>query len=58
MKIKGNWNFIGIFISGASTLIFWNYLVIGLWEVVINISELLTWLEHNDLNQLINQLLK
>lgn len=58
MKIKGNWSFLEMFISGLSTLIFINYLVTGFSDVVINIDSLLTWLQHTNFNQLINQLFR
>lgn len=58
MKIKGNWSFLEIFVSGLTTLIFINYLVTGFSDVVINISNLLFYLQHNDLNQIINQLFR
>lgn len=58
MKIKGNWGFLEMFISGLSTLIFINYLITGFRDVVININNFLTWWQHTNLSQLFNQFLK
>ncbi len=58
MKIKGDWNFIKIFISGLTTVIFINYLLNGFADIVINIDTLLTWLQHSGVDKLINQLFK
>lgn len=58
MRIKGDWSFLKIFISGLTTVIFINYLLTGFVDVVINIDTLLTWLQHSGVDKLINQLFK
>jgi hypothetical protein len=59
MKIKGNWNFVEIFVSGLVTVIFINYLVTGFTDVVFNINLLLNWLQKSDfLNHLIRQIFR
>lgn len=58
MRIKGNWNFIQMFISGLTTVIFINYLLTGFVDVVINIDSLLTWLQNPEISQMVKQMFK
>lgn len=59
MKIKGNWNFVEIFVSGLVTVIFINYLATGFADVVFNINSILNWLHKSHLlNHLIRQIFK
>jgi len=56
--MRGNWNFWQILVSGLATAIFFNYLITGFIDIVININSLLTWLQNSGTVTLINQLIK
>lgn len=58
MKIKGDWNIFHIFISGLVTAIFINYLATGFIDIVVNIDNLLTWLQKSEASTVINQLIQ
>ena len=51
-------SFIQIFLSGLITAIAINYLIVGFYDIVMNINQLLLWLEKSGISIYINQLLK
>ncbi len=46
-KLKSDWNFTEIFLSGLVTAISINYLVSGFWDIVVNFSYLVSWLDQS-----------
>lgn len=51
-------SFCQIFISGLITAIAINYLIVGFFDIVVNINQLLLWLDKSGINIYINQILK
>lgn len=51
-------SFSQIFISGLITAIAINYLIVGFYDIVININSLLLWLDKSGIDIYINQILK
>ena len=47
-----------IFISGLITAIAINYLIVGFVDIVLNINDILLWLDKSGINIYINQILK
>ncbi len=58
IKIKGNWNIFKIFISGLVSAIFINYLIVGFIDIVVNIDNLISWLERTGILKTIQQFFK
>lgn len=51
-------SFCQIFLSGLVTAIAINYLIVGFYDIVININSLLLWLDKSGISIYINQILK
>jgi len=51
-------SFIKIFISGLVAAIAINYLIVGFYDIVVNINSLLLWLDKSGIDIYINQILK
>ena len=51
-------SFTKIFISGLVTAIAINYLIVGFVDIVVNINQVLLWLDKSGINIYINQILK
>lgn len=51
-------SFVQIFLSGLITAIAINYLIVGFYDIVMNINQLLLWLEKSGIDIYINQILK
>lgn len=51
-------SFVRIFLSGLATAIAINYLIVGFYDIVININSLLLWLDKSGISIYINQLFK
>ena len=51
-------SFIQIFISGLIAAIAINYLIVGFYDIVMNINSVLLWLQKSGIDIYIDQLLK
>jgi hypothetical protein len=51
-------SFAQIFLSGLVTAIAINYLIVGFVDIVVNINQVLLWLDKSGVNIYINQILK
>ncbi|WP_066423357.1 hypothetical protein [Anabaena sp. 4-3] len=58
MRFKGNWGCFQLFVSSLVTLIFINYLVTGFIDVVLNVNNLLEWVQKSGVGEVIYRMVR